>query len=159
VTVSWSSVACSTTVGGAARNHLAILSGTGSLSAFDAALTECNKPHTTKDAHGLGLCSPELSAVAVNGTTLYVGGRFGRSRGIERHDAAAYDIESGNLSAWNPVAGNRPLAIATQGSGDVFLGAEFTSTGGLVRKELAALDASTGVGVPDFQADGTSSSR
>ena len=142
-----------TTVGGFARNYLAMLSGTGSLSAFDAVLTECNKPHRTKNAHGLVPCSPEVSAVAVNGTTLYVGGRFGRSRGIERHDAAAYDIESGNLSAWNPVAGDRPLAIATQGTGDVFMGGEFTSTGGLVRKGLAALDASTGVGVPDFRAD------
>jgi hypothetical protein len=143
-----------TTIGGVARAYLALTTASGAVTAFDAALDQCNARHTTKYAHGLVPCTPEVSALSVDGTSLFVGGRFGRSRGVERHDAAGFDLSTGGLTAWNPVAGDRPLAVAASpGGGGVLLGGEFTSVGGLVRKGVAALDATTGAGVPGFRAD------
>ena len=143
-----------TSLGAVGRSYLGVVSPEGAVAGFDASLTGCNRPHETKYSHGMVPCTPEVSALAVSGTTLYVGGRFGRSGTLQRHDAAAFSLASGDPTDWNPTAGNRPLVIATGGSGaDVFLGGEFTSVNGLVRKGLAALDAATGAGVPEFQAD------
>lgn len=141
-----------TAIGSTSRARLAQLSPTGSVGALNAALNGCHIRHDKKYAHGLPPCTPEVSALSVTGNTLYVGGRFGASGATERHDAAAFAINSGALTSWNPVAGDRPLAVASTASG-VFLGGEFTSVGGLVRRGLAALDATTGAGIPGFRAD------
>ncbi|HEY7723629.1 MAG TPA: hypothetical protein VIB11_17475 [Pedococcus sp.] len=141
-----------TSIGSTSRERLAQLSPSGAVGALDGALNGCHIRHDKKYAHGLPPCTPEVSALSVSGTTLYVGGRFGASGATERHDAAAFSTTTGALTAWNPVAGDRPLAVAGTASG-VFLGGEFTSVGGLVRRGLAALDATTGAGVPEFRAD------
>lgn len=141
-----------TTVGGTARGYLAQLLPTGALGSLNAALSGCHVRHETKYAHGLPPCTPEVSALSVTGNTLYVGGRFGASGSAERHDAAAFALADGSLTAWNPVPGDRPLALASSASA-VFLGGDFTSVGGLVRRGLAALDATTGAGVTSFRAD------
>jgi hypothetical protein len=141
-----------TTIGGVARRYLAQLTPSGGVGSLDAALSGCHMRHTTKYAHGLAPCTPEVAALSVTGSTLYVGGRFGASGAAQRHDAAAFATDTGKLLAWNPVPGDRPLAVASTSSG-VFVGGEFTSVGGLLRRGLAALDASTGAGIPSFQAD------
>ena len=115
-------------------------------------LSGCHMRHDKKYAHGLPPCTPEVSGLSVSGTTLYVGGRFGASGSAQRHNAAAFSVNNGALTAWNPVAGDRPLAVASS-SGGVYLGGEFTSVGGLVRRGLAVINATTGAGDSSFQAD------
>jgi hypothetical protein len=141
-----------TSVAGAARGYLAQLLPTGAVGSFDAALNGCHLRHGTKYAHGMTPCTPEVSALGVSGSTLYVGGRFGASGTTERHDAAAFVVDTGALTGWNPVPGDRPLAVSATASA-VYVGGDFTSVGGLVRRGLAALDATTGAGIPAFQAD------
>ena len=143
-----------TTVGTTTRNYLAEVSATGAVGPLVGNFTECNAPHVTKYAHGMVPCTPEVSALTVDDGVLYVGGRFGRSSGQVRHDAAAFAVGSGALTAWNPVVSDRPLVVsAGAAGGPVFLGGELVSVNGLVRKGLAALDAQTGAGISSFSAD------
>lgn len=141
-----------TSISTVARGYLAQLTPTGSLGTLNTGLSGCHVRHTTKYAHGLPPCTPEVAALSITGNTLFVGGRFGASGTAQRHDAAAFALDTGMLTSWNPVPGDRPLTVASTASG-VFLGGDFTSVGGLVRRGLAALDAVTGVGVPAFRAD------
>jgi hypothetical protein len=130
------------------------VSPSGVVGALDGRFTECNAPHSTKYAHGMVPCTPEVSALTVDAGVLYAGGRFGRSGGEQRHDAAAFDLGTGALTAWNPVASDRPLALSAGApGGPIFLGGELVSLNGLVRKGLAALDAVTGAGISSFSAD------
>ncbi|HET7660612.1 MAG TPA: hypothetical protein VFK66_09505, partial [Oryzihumus sp.] len=137
---------------GVARARLGGLSPTGGVTGLNAALNGCNTRHTTKDAHTNPACTPEVSSLAVSDGTLYVGGRFGASGSTIRHDAAAYNTSNGNLIGWNPVSGDRVLALAPAGSA-VFVGGEMTSVNGGVRKGIAALDAKTGALDTSFAAD------
>jgi hypothetical protein len=139
-------------VGGVSRARLAQILPTGKVGSFNAALSGCHMRHDKKYAHGMPPCTPEVSGLSVYGSTLYVGGRFGASGTTQRHNAAAFSTTSEALTSWNPVAGDRPLAVASASSG-VYLGGEFTSVGGLVRRGLAALNATTGAGDSSFQAD------
>lgn len=141
-----------TTVAGVSRARLAQLLANGDVGSLNASLSGCQLRHDKKYAHGLPPCTPEVSALSVSGGVLYVGGRFGSIGSAQRHNAAAFTVDTGALTAWNPVAGDRPLVVSGASNG-VFLGGEFTSVGGLVRRGLAALDARTGAADPTFQAD------
>ncbi|GAA1247747.1 hypothetical protein [Oryzihumus leptocrescens] len=140
------------TLGGAARARLGAVDAAGSVTGFDAGLNGCNTRHTTKDTHSNPACTPEVSGLAVGNGLLYVGGRFGSSGSSTRHDAAAFNLGNGNLVSWNPVSGDRVLALAPSGT-SIFVGGEMTSVNGVVRKGIAALDASTGAADPSFSAD------
>ena len=143
-----------TTIGSAARSWLAEVSPAGVVGPLVGSFSECNAPHSTKYAHGMVPCTPEVSALTVDSGVLYVGGRFGRSGGEPRHDAAAFSLDTGALTPWNPVASDRPLVIsAGAAGGPVFVGGELVSVNGLVRKGIAALDAQTGAGITTFNAD------
>ncbi|RKT78452.1 beta-propeller uncharacterized protein DUF5122 [Terracoccus luteus] len=145
-----------TTVAGVARTALAQVTPSAAVTAFDARLSGCNAPHTTKNTYTMAPCVTEVTALATRadtgGTQLLVGGRFGRSGTLERHNAAAFSLGTAAPTAWNPVASGLVLSIATTTTG-TFLGGDLTSVGGLVRTGLAALDATTGVGDPAFRAD------
>ncbi len=140
------------TVAGAPRARLAGVTPLGAATAFNAALNGCHVRHTTGYAHSNPPCTPEVAALAARGGVLYVAGRFGRSGTVTRHDAAAYSLGTGALTAWNPTPGDRVTTIAPQGD-SVFLGGDFTSVNGQVRKGVAALDATTGALDPTFSAD------
>jgi hypothetical protein len=141
-----------TAVAGSARPYLAAVGPAGAVTSFNAALAGCSTPHVTNYAHSNPPCTPEVDSLAVAGGRLYVGGRFGRSGVVTRHDAAAFAVATGALTSWDAVASDRVLALAPSGSA-VFLGGELTSVGGLVRHGVAALDASTGQGVSSFAAE------
>ncbi len=81
--------------------------------------------------------------MAINGGTLYVGGRFIGIGGQPRNHIAALDTSTGNATIWNPNASWMVEALA-MGSGVVYAGGYFTSIGGLARQGLAALDLVTG---------------
>ena len=143
-----------TSVGTTARSYLAEVSPAGVVGPMVGSLSECNTPHTTKYAHGMVPCTPEVSALMVDDGVLWVGGRFGRSGDQERHDAAAFALDSGTLLSWNPVASDRPLVLsAGAAGGPVFVGGELVSVNGLARKGIAALDAQTGAGIHRVGAD------
>ena len=84
------------------------------------------------------------SALAINGTILYVGGYFTEIGGQLRNYVAAFDITTGSLTPWNPNANGGVQSIEPVGT-LVYLGGYFTTIGGLSRSGLAAINATTGV--------------
>lgn len=141
------------TVSAVSRARVAAVSADGAVTAFNPLLSGCNIRHTTGYAHSNPPCSPEVAALQVRDGVLYVGGRFGRSGATTRHDAAAFLTGSGALTAWNPTPGDRVNTLAVADGGRVYLGGEFTSVNGQVRRGVAALDATTGQLDPTFSAD------
>lgn len=139
-------------VNGAVRGRLAAVDASGAVTGFDAALSGCQVRHTVKDGHSNPLCTPEVSALTATGGTLYVGGRFGQSGAVTRHDVAAYSLADGSLTGWDPVASDRVLTLGPS-AGNVFVGGELTSINGMVRKGVAAINLSTGAGDPTFTAN------
>ncbi len=140
------------TVSGTARTALAEVGATGAVTSFDARLSGCNRPHTTKNTYTMVACQPEVDAVQVVDDVVYIGGRFGRSGTFERHNAVAFAIGSSTPTAWNPVSSGLVLTIAPSTT-TTFVGGDLTSVNGLVRSGLAALDSTTGAGVAAFRAD------
>jgi hypothetical protein len=47
-------------------------------------------------------CPPEVFTIAFSGTTVYFGGHFGLVNGTSRNSAAAVNLTTGALLAWNP---------------------------------------------------------
>ncbi len=121
-----------TYVGGFARQRLAALDS-----------TTANATAWNPDVGGTE--NPEVSALRVNGTTLYVGGDFTSIAGQPRNYLAALEIGSGNPTNWNPSA-NGPIKTLAVSGGTVYVGGSFTIIGGRTRNNLAALDAANGAG-------------
>ncbi|MGZ4599235.1 MAG: hypothetical protein ACXVGS_05175 [Oryzihumus sp.] len=141
-----------TVIGGISRPRLASVTPGGTIGSLNPGLYGCNIRHTTGNGNANPACLPEVSALALKGALLYVGGRFGQSWSATRHDAAAFNVNTGALTGWDPVSGDRVRALAPSGS-TVFVGGEMTSVNGVVRKGIAALKASTGAVDPSFTAD------
>jgi len=87
---------------------------------------------------------PSVWALAVSGSTVYVGGIFTGLGGQDRNNIAALRTSNGNPTAWNPNPNYGVFALAVSGN-TVYAGGGFTSMGGQARNHLAALDASTGI--------------
>jgi hypothetical protein len=92
--------------------------------------------------------SANVSALAVSGSTLYVGGDFTTFGGSARNGLAAVDIATGRVTAWEPNPTRHSVrqamrAIAPSGAG-VLVAGDFTSIGGKARQGLAVVDAETG---------------
>ncbi|MCX7047590.1 MAG: hypothetical protein NTX50_19160, partial [Candidatus Sumerlaeota bacterium] len=131
---------CFTSIGGQPRNLIAALdaNSTGTTTAWN--------PNAT----GYGYTS-SVTALAVSGTTVYVGGRFDWIGGKRRYSIAALDANStGVATAWDAMAykkgdfyGAHIYALAVSGS-TVYAGGEFSFIGGKMRNNIAALDAATG---------------
>lgn len=99
-----------------------------------------------------------VRALAVSGTTLYLGGRFSRIESANgdttlRRNLAAVDLTTGQLLPWDPDAsgpktclgdGATVTSMAIRGN-TVIVGGRFDRVGGAARKCLAALDAVSGV--------------
>ena len=85
-----------------------------------------------------------ISALAVSGERVVVGGGFSAIGGRSRPNIAAVDAESGVATAWNPRANSTVAALGT--SRDVvYAGGEFTSVyDWQPRNGIAAIDARTG---------------
>lgn len=112
---------------------------------------------TTLAAAGTGLQAalpprPEpkhgVTALAVVGKTVYVGGDFRTMEGAPRERLAAFDAVSGELKPWAPSVAGRDLEVWVNDivvSGDtVYVSGNFEQVNGIPRKGLAALDADTG---------------
>ena len=122
-----------TSIGGQSRHYIAALDATSGLA------TAWNP--------NAGGSYPYVCALAVSGSTVYVGGEFTSIGGQSRLGIAALDATSGLATAWNPNAAGTNLyvtALAVSGS-TVYVGGELTSIGGQPRNHIAALDATSGV--------------
>ncbi|HXF58490.1 MAG TPA: T9SS type A sorting domain-containing protein, partial [Candidatus Saccharimonadales bacterium] len=90
-----------------------------------------------------------VNTVAVNGSTVYVGGSFGHAGGQTRAGIAALDATTGLATAWNPTAVHATFVpqvntIVVNG-GLVYAGGPFQGIGGQTRAGIAALDPTTGL--------------
>jgi hypothetical protein len=111
-----------------------------------------------------------VRALAISGSTLYVGGDFSvRDGGVGQDDEnneylidpnfqtiggstrsylAALNTSDGTVTSWNPNAGNGVYALAVN-AGIVYAGGTFTTIGpagnNVGRTRIAALDATTGI--------------
>ena len=116
-------------IGGERRNHIAAIDATsGKATAWDP------------NADGL------VGALAVSGSRIYAGGFFRSIGGEARDDIAAIDAATGKVTSWAPEAdpySTSVTALAVPGS-TVYVGGEFSSVGGQVRNNIAAIDAVTG---------------
>lgn len=97
-----------------------------------------------------------VDAIAVKDDTVYVGGLFDHMGGQPRHNLAAIDATTGLATGWSPVLGPgiggtwsdvRALGVLDN---TLYLGGFFGSVNGVTRNYLAALDATTGAVVPDW---------
>lgn len=122
------------------------------------ALARNNIAHIMADGHVDPAWNPDASnkvyALAVANGTVYVGGDFLRIGGQSRQMIAALDAVSGTATAWNPKAAGSTITktimtLAVSG-GTVYVGGKFTSIAGKARKYLAAMDASTGALLTDW---------
>jgi hypothetical protein len=144
-----------TAIGGQTRKLVA------GLDVSTGVATGWTPPDITSTALYIGVCcyGPNVSAVAVSGSSVYIGGAFTAVGGQSRTGIASLSATSGNLTSWNPVlvkGGITPTpvvgSIAFLGS-NVYIGAAdvsgsgdgFTSVGGQPRNGLAAVDGTTGV--------------
>lgn len=110
--------------------------------------------------------TPDIGAVdvlALSSTTLYVGGRFSFANGEARERAAAFDVSTGQLTAWNPdpymgyPGEGMVMSLAVSGS-NVYIGGWFDHCGGESRQGVAAVDATTGLATawnPNASENGT----
>jgi hypothetical protein len=123
-----------TQIGGRRRHRVAALeSATGTPTAWNPDATGVGEPFS----------KTAVDALAVSGSTVYVGGNFARIGGEPRHDIAALDAATGAATGLNPRADSAVDALAVSGS-TVYVGGEFHVIGGHERYYIAALDASTG---------------
>ena len=134
-----------TTIGGQVRNRIAALdAGTGLATAWDP------------NANG------SVRALALGGSVVYAGGLFTSIGGQTRNFIAALSVADGLATSWNPDAlanttvGVRALAAQRPAPGAdpdvVFVGGAFGTIGGKARRNLAAIDATTGLAT-EWQAD------
>lgn len=120
-----------TSMGGQTRNHIA------ALDAFSGSLTDWNP-----DIPGFPVYT-RVRALAMQGSTIYVGGEFASIGGQERRNTAAIDARTGAVMPWVGNANGAVHTLVVSGEA-VHAGGQFTSIGGETRNHLAALDALTG---------------
>lgn len=141
------------TIGGASRTAVAALDGiTGAATNWDAQISAANPIPPANSV-------PVVRAMAVDGSTLYIGGQFTSAGGQPRTVVAALDLATGLALPWNPtVAGDQYTApevdaLATNAD-TVFMSGYFLSVGSQAVPGLAALDKVTGVARNWISADG-----
>ena len=123
-----------TYVGAVARNKIAHIKA-------DKTVDMSWNPNAT----GSTFYPPYIKAIAVSGSTVYVGGQFTNIGGLARNRIAALDFTTGAATTWNPNASFPTTAvvyaIAVSGS-TVYAGGTFTKIGTTVRNNIAAIGTS-----------------
>jgi hypothetical protein len=118
------------TIAGASRSRLAGFDASGALEPWTADLTG-----------GAGVTGRSLT---VSGSTLYVGGKFTQVQGKKHLRLASLDISSGTpaVQSWNPKVNNGEVrGIAPLATGQVVIGGNFTTVGGVDNANLAVINA------------------
>jgi PQQ-like domain len=88
--------------------------------------------------------SGTVQAIAVSGSTVYLGGSFTKIGGKGHQRVAAVDATSGTpIASWKPTV-NAQVMTLTLGGADLYAGGSFTTVNGATHSYLVALNASTG---------------
>ena len=110
-------------------------------------------------------CHPVVFTIAFSGSTLYFGGHFGLVNGQSRNSAAAVNLTTGSLLAWNPnvfAAANCPTCqtvetervytlIPNAATGEIYACGGFWQVNGNKRSfNIAAFDPTSGALDPHF---------
>jgi hypothetical protein len=122
-------------VGGQVRNRIAKLSAIGT-----------GQADAVWDPNANG---NQVSSLAINGNTLYVGGYFTSIGGLPRNNIARIStLGAGNaIIAWNPNT-DYPVRTMSLSGSDLYIGGSFGTIGGQSYPAIAKLS-STGSGAPD----------
>jgi hypothetical protein len=102
-----------------------------------------------------------VNALALSGSTLYVGGDFNSISGTPRRSLAAVSTTDGSLQAWNPApsAGSISIEALAVSGGILYVGGRFSQLEAQARNNLGAFDtASKSLTSWAPQANGTSPS-
>jgi len=84
-----------------------------------------------------------VSALAVSGSTVYLGGSFTQVKGVTRNRAAAVNaVTAALVTGWDPAPNNTVNVIVIAGS-TVYLGGSFTQVKSTTRNYAAAVDTTT----------------
>ncbi|MEM7657812.1 MAG: delta-60 repeat domain-containing protein [Bacteroidota bacterium] len=104
-------------------------------------------PGGTVDQNFLPDVNNDIHALAVFNDTMMIGGRFTQIDGQDRERLAAFDLNSGNLSSWNPGANSTVNALAVV-DGSLMVGGQFTRIGGRYQPGMARLSIQGGQMLP-----------
>ncbi len=83
-----------------------------------------------------------LSDIKINEHKLYMGGRFINVEGNDRNNVASYDLQTNQVTPWNPGTGEVVYTLCINDS-TVFIGGNFTISTGESRHGLAAFNLSS----------------
>ncbi|MBI5709508.1 MAG: PQQ-binding-like beta-propeller repeat protein [Candidatus Eisenbacteria bacterium] len=86
---------------------------------------------------------PAVSALALRGDTIYIGGNFLSIGGLSRHYLAALHALTGQALAWNPNP-DQPVNVITLHGSVAYVGGPFWYVGGQRRYLAGAVDLTTG---------------
>jgi len=124
-------------LGGVVRHSIAALSATdGTVTSFDP------------NAAGFNGGTATVYALAVSGSTVYVGGYFGTIGGQSRASIAGINAADGSATSWDPsghyFTGPAVVETLAVAGSTIYAGGVFTSIGGQMRNNIAALSAADG---------------
>ena len=88
---------------------------------------------------------PAVYAVAVVGSTVFVGGSFTEFGGVPRANLAAVDVALATVTAWAPEADGTVRDLAPGPGTTLYVAGAFRRAGGLARDGLAGIDATGAV--------------
>ena len=94
-----------------------------------------------------------VSALYLDGTTLYVGGSFTQISGQSQNYLAAINATTGILQSWNPNSDGGVSAINKNGT-NLYIAGGFTNIGGRAQYAFAIIDETTGLASPSVSAFG-----
>jgi hypothetical protein len=118
-----------------------------------AGLAEVDATTGTLDSAWQASANKAVSALATDGTLLFVGGSFSTLDGASRKNLGAVSLATGQPTSWTPGTPDKAvLALAVMGT-RVFAGGEFQAVGGSVRSHLAAFSTGTGALDPTWRPD------
>ena len=115
-----------TSIGGVTRDFLAAIGADGTIRPWN--------PKAFSSTDSLAT----VNAIAVSGSTVYVGGIFTSLSGVTRNHLAAIGVD-GSLTSWDPDANQVVNALAVS-DGTVFVGGIFGTIGPDTRSSLAAIN-------------------
>jgi|GEM_PF-3423349 len=88
--------------------------------------------------------SGDVETITLKDSSIYFGGNFSHVDGIERQLLAAYNLETSEVTSWNPSAVSGTIYSVTIADSNVYIGGVFYTIGIKSRNYIAAIDPVTG---------------
>lgn len=128
-----------TAVEGEPHHNVARLRADGTVDPWDPGVEDVSYVTTS------GTVNPihTVSALALDGDVLYIGGRFGFVGGQPHHALAAVNTVTGTVSSWDPHADGLVTALVAD-RGTLYVGGSFGTMAGQSRPRLAAFKLTDG---------------